>query len=382
MITKPGTKQQHKRASSSARRCGGEGVFSYQSGRQEGSEAEGRSGIFILLSLFIHALVIFAIFWLLVLSKQARPRGKRAVEVTILQPEQAQRRFIDSRQATVTAAQPPPQAAFESDQDTLAASEVVGRGDPSLPSLEGHEDEESLALRDQHSSTGPDAVVVPPSAAAQPRQAVEPTESEQVRPEQQKVAPTKPEEEQEAEAQERPLLVDPKRAGELTRMDPTRAAKPVVEQPDGQQVSKPVRPVQNAQQAQVARAPRSSYQPETRVTRLQGGISNRGKASIAAKATPLGRYHKLLSDAVGSRWYYYVRGQLGTVSPGTAKISFVVKPDGSVDRVRVLSNSSNEVLASVSVQSIIEAEIPPIPEEVVRVLGGQGLEVDYVFTLY
>ncbi len=123
------------------------------------------------------------------------------------------------------------------------------------------------------------------------------------------------------------------------------------------------------------------FQPETRITRIKGNISNRGKASVDAAGTPLGRYKKMVSDAIGSRWYYYVNDQIGLLNIGTVEIRFIVSADGKASRLKVLSNTSNESFASVSVNSIIEAEIPPIPEEVAKLLDKGRLEIDYSFTI-
>ncbi len=62
-----------------------------------------------------------------------------------------------------------------------------------------------------------------------------------------------------------------------------------------------------------------------------------------------------MQDAVGSRWYYYVRERGDLINIGTVQIRFYVRSDGKVEDVKVLRNSSNETLASTSLQSIIEA---------------------------
>jgi hypothetical protein len=125
----------------------------------------------------------------------------------------------------------------------------------------------------------------------------------------------------------------------------------------------------------------SGFQPETRITRIKGNLSNRGKASVDAAATPLGRYKKMVSDAIGSRWYYYVNDQIGLLNIGTVEVRFIVSSNGKVGGVKVLANTSNESFASVSVNSIIEAEIPPIPDEVAKLLVNERLEIDYTFTI-
>ena len=98
-------------------------------------------------------------------------------------------------------------------------------------------------------------------------------------------------------------------------------------------------------------------------------------------ATPLGRYKKQVSDAIGSRWYYHVNSQMGLLNIGTVDIRFQVLPNGKVKAPRVLSNSSNESFASVSLAAVIQAEIPPIPPELVGLLENGRLEIDYSFTI-
>ena len=123
------------------------------------------------------------------------------------------------------------------------------------------------------------------------------------------------------------------------------------------------------------------YQPQERITRIRGNISNRGRASVAANATPIGRYKKMLSDAIGSRWYYYVNNQMGLLSIGTLEVRFIVRENGRVENIRVVSNSSNESFAACSVQAIMEAEIPPIPKEIVPMLENGRIEIEYSFTI-
>jgi TonB family protein len=125
----------------------------------------------------------------------------------------------------------------------------------------------------------------------------------------------------------------------------------------------------------------SGFQPETRVTRLRGSISNRGRASVEANATPLGRYKKAVSDAIGSRWYYYVKSQMGLMNIGTVDIRFTILPNGKVKAPQILNNSSNESFASVSLSAIVQAEIPPIPPEVEAVLENGRIEIDYSFSI-
>jgi outer membrane biosynthesis protein TonB len=90
----------------------------------------------------------------------------------------------------------------------------------------------------------------------------------------------------------------------------------------------------------------------------------------------------MVSDAIGSRWYFYVRQQMSVLVPGTVEIRFTVNSQGKASQIKVLRNSSNESFAACSVGSIVDAEIPPIPPEILPMLEGGRLEIDFTFAIY
>src|SRR5438105_222997 len=127
---------------------------------------------------------------------------------------------------------------------------------------------------------------------------------------------------------------------------------------------------------------KSSYQPFKEKTRLAGSITNRGTSSVNAVGTPLGRYQKILFDAIGSHWYSYIEEKADLVKLGTTRVSFVVNRSGRVQNVKVLTNDSNEAFANVCLQSILDSKLPPIPEEVASALPPEGLETEISFTTF
>ena len=127
---------------------------------------------------------------------------------------------------------------------------------------------------------------------------------------------------------------------------------------------------------------RSNYQPLKQQKRMTGAISNRGAASVNAVGTPLGRYQKMLYDAVGSRWYKYVQQQSDLVSIGTAHLVFSVDRSGRVRNLKVVQNTSNESFANVCLRSVEEVQLPAIPEDVANTLPSEGLEEEMSFTMY
>jgi outer membrane biosynthesis protein TonB len=120
----------------------------------------------------------------------------------------------------------------------------------------------------------------------------------------------------------------------------------------------------------------SAYRRQKERSHIAGNITNRGISSVNALGTPLGRYQKIVADSIGSRWYTYVDQKRDLINIGTLRLSFVIDPSGRVKNLKVTANSSNEAFASVCVQSVLEAHLPPIPEEVVNTLPPEGLEVD------
>ena len=116
-------------------------------------------------------------------------------------------------------------------------------------------------------------------------------------------------------------------------------------------------------------------------TRLSGRVTEHGVSSVNALGTPLGRYQKLVSDAVGSRWYSYIEGKRDLISIGTTHLAFVVDRSGQVRNLKVIENNSNEAFAGVCIQSVQDIKLPPIPEDVADVLPPEGLDAEMSFTL-
>src|SRR5207244_10702798 len=127
---------------------------------------------------------------------------------------------------------------------------------------------------------------------------------------------------------------------------------------------------------------RSAYRSMKQRTRIAGRITNRGVSSVNALGTPLGRYQKFLLDAIGSRWYAFVDRQIDLISIGTARVVFVVDRSGHVKNLKILQNTSNEALANVCIQSIQEAQLPPMPDDLASTLPPEGLDMDIPFTIF
>jgi outer membrane biosynthesis protein TonB len=261
----------------------------------------------------------------------------------------------------------PTDAVFESDENMSAASELPAAGDAPLPTQRGKERPfaqfENRNYSPKTADESAEAVPEQLKATAQPAPLQQPTpiQAAQTTP-----APVRPTPAMTAKSDATPSqdsLPLPE-----TRPTPSETLAMLKQQPAPRTQSKP--------------AAKSGYQPQRERTMIEGSISNRGKAAVSAIGTPLGRYRKLIADAIGSRWYYYVNQRMDLISIGSVHIKFFINEAGRVEELKVLSNSSNETFANYSVQSILEAKMPPLPEDTVPLLDNGRLEVEYTFTIY
>jgi len=241
--------------------------------------------------------------------------------------------FMETDESKASA-QPPKEKTFESNANSIAASELPATGEAPLPSQTG-KDRPFVDLETHPHSLQMDG--------AQPQPSVMPQEN-----------PTPS-----AAPQPAPLTAAEQFA--LLTARPTPAEEP----------------------STAPASMRSAYRALKDRTRVSGRITNRGISSVNALGTPLGRYQKIVTDSVGSRWYTYVDQKRDLINIGTLRLRFYVDRNGAVKNLKVTENSSNEAFANVCLQSVLEAQLPPIPEEIGNTLPPEGLEFEaFSFTIY
>lgn len=127
-----------------------------------------------------------------------------------------------------------------------------------------------------------------------------------------------------------------------------------------------------------------AFTPFTRTSKVKGTISNRGKASVNAEETPMGRYMRAVTSQVEKKWHIYRRQRMDAVTFGSLKLEFFVEPDGTADDLRIISDPRNADprMADFTLQAIQDADIPPIPEDLIPILEGGRMRIEYDVLIY
>jgi outer membrane biosynthesis protein TonB len=305
-------------------------------------------------SVLLHILIILSVSGVNAVwpeTERAQAKADETPQMTLLDtapPQQQERQYVRTNDDQKTD-QDPIDSMFESDKSTAAASDQEAKGRAPVPTQDGKEIPD-LAFRNEDYSLDTQGSQFSEKPSTEQSQLEAPTPTPTVAP---TPTPTPPKEEELA----------------MLRPQPTPAATPPP-------------PSQTRPQRRQS-APRTAYRQQSIINRMQGNITNRGRSSVAALGTPWGRFEKAVQDAVGSRWYYYVAQRSGNMlTPDTVQVKFYVRPDGKVEQPRILGAPANETLASCSLQSVIDAKIPPMPQELVSLVPQSGMEFTFSFTFY
>src|SRR5213076_536357 len=289
----------------------------------------------LLAAIVIHLAVAFLLAAFSGVFSPAVPMQEQPAELTFvdLSPTSKNSAFIENDESKK--APEPKEKTFESNANSIAASELAATGELPLPSQTG-KDRPFMDLETHQHSLETKGAQPQPSAA--PQEHPKPSTAPQAQP-----APV-------TAAEQFAMLTQ----------RPTPAAEPSAA----------------SQQA------RSAYRAQKERTRISGRITNHGVSSVNALGTPLGRYQKFLLDAIGSRWYAFVEQQIDLISIGTARVIFVVDRSGHVKNLKIVQNTSNEALANVCIKSIQEAQLPPMSDDLATTLPPEGLDMDIPFTIF
>jgi outer membrane biosynthesis protein TonB len=314
-------------------------MFAQPGNRTIDHEYNARAVLWALLAaIFIHLVIAFLLAVFGGVFSPALPIEDKPVQLTFvdlspvpLVPKNSA--FMETDESKKSA-EPPKEKTFESNANSIAASELPATGEAPLPSQTG-KDRPFVDLETHASSLQMNGAQPQPSAA--PQETPAPSAAPQ---------PTL-----------QPAPISAAEQFAILTARPTPAVKP-------------------------STAAASAYRAYKDRTRISGRITNRGVSSVNALGTPLGRYMKFLLDAVGSRWYTYLDQRIDLISIGTTRVVFTVDRSGEVKNLKVVENTANEALANVCIQSIQEAQLPPMPDDLAATLPAEGLDMDIPFTIY
>jgi outer membrane biosynthesis protein TonB len=333
----------------------------------------------VLASLLVHVVVALSLATFGGAFATATPVEEKPLELTIVDlstkppPVSSNPQFMETDESK-RAAEPPKEKTFESNANSIAASKLPPTGRDPLPTQEGR------ALPFVQTETHPSSLA---SKGAKPQPTPPPPELKSTPAPAPSATPTpKASETPRPTSTPTPVPVstpEPEQFAMLTATPPPPLREPeTLSTPVPSIASSTPPPPTRPRPEQVA----SSYQAQKEQTRITGRIGKNGASSVDAVETPLGRYKKQVLDAIGSRWYFYMAKKLDLVSIGTAHVEAEVDQDGHVQKLNVISNNANEAFANICLQSFQEAQIPPIPPELVSALPEGRLPMDISFTAF
>lgn len=273
------------------------------------------------------------------------------------------------------AARAPKEAVFQSDRNAEAASELPATGDQPLPTQKGKQvprfafDTQPYTPGDDGGAAGqnvPENMPPPPvreTAPPPPRPVSTPRDASTPPPA--------------SAATPAASVADPRDLAMVTPQSIPSAPIEAEPNPYDPSFRPPTTMTEPPRPTPVPR--RGGYRPQQERTEFAGGISQVGTSSVASEATPKGRYMGLVIRTIDHRWRQFYDARADLVALGSVRVHFTVDRDGKIRSSQVVSNTANEVLASITLRAIVEAPIPPMPDEVVLTTNGGQLPLDIVF---
>ncbi len=373
----------------------------------------------------IHALVLLFFTWFLNSEAGRRllepPEAAAPVEeqkeVTMIFPEmvippplqpkpKAYIRTTQNQAATVK----PAGGAFESDRNTIAASKLPPKADATLmmPTTNGDAPTKmELANRDFRDGLIKNDAVAAVPANATPLDMRPPAPNSPpsiLKP--QPVTPPTPAPKQVAKAtpaDTTPLAkmmeeMDKESARLDTNRLPLEVRKPEPMKPEEAPPPKPqVRapsdesppvpkaiPVTDDVKATAGKPEKDAFSPFTRMGKNDGAISREGDDAVDAVATPRGIYMRQVTGAVEKKWHLYVRLARDSVTYGRVRFRFYVDQRGTPQDLKILSDArdADPRMREITLRAILDADIPPIPAELIPELEDGRLKIEYEAIVY
>ena len=357
-------------------------------------------------SVVLHAAMLFLFAWMLGIEQSARElwrHARKAAEepkVTLLFPEQflpspklkpklEAKQYIRTTQNESTAAKPL-KSDFISDRNTKAAAKEAPYPDATapMPSMKGI-DQPTLELANRKYQDGkpaednagkpvPSAIPVP--SPLQPRESAGlPQLDKPQSPE--KAAPAEPQQMAKADATPMAKMMEQMDKADA-RLDtgklPLEVRKPVpAAGAPAPQVVPPAEPQAMPAPVVTQKREMDNFSPFTETAKVKGTISNKGDAAVDAEATPMGKFMRAVTSAVEKKWHFLRAKHADAVSYGYLKVRFYVNRQGHAEDIQFVEKANNPRMEDFTLESILEADIPPIPKDLLPMLENERFMVEY-----
>jgi hypothetical protein len=176
------------------------------------------------------------------------------------------------------------------------------------------------------------------------------------------------------------LPLEIRKPGDPPKTPPQPTDKSMADDPPAPKAA----PVAEAPTTSAGKPAKDAFTPFTRTAAVKGTISNRGSNAVDAESTPLGIYMRSVTGAVEQKWHRYRLVKKDAVTYGSLKVRFYVAKDGKPEDLRIISDPRNADprMADFTLRAIQDAEIPPIPDDLLPMLNEERVMIEYDVLIY
>lgn len=157
---------------------------------------------------------------------------------------------------------------------------------------------------------------------------------------------------------------------------------PMVDTKLGLEVKKAVDPAQAAQKEIAmqppADKPEAGFSPASQTATVKGSITQKGEDAVNAAATPTGKFMREVTSSVERKWHaLFGLLKKDDVTPGYLRVRFYVNKQGKPEDLAFIEKIGNAAVEDMTLEAILKSSIPPIPKEILPLLDGERLLVEY-----
>lgn len=129
---------------------------------------------------------------------------------------------------------------------------------------------------------------------------------------------------------------------------------------------------------------KDAFNPFTRMSKVDGAISREGENAVDAEATPLGKYMRQVTGAVEKKWHLYVKLGKDSINYGRVRFRFYVDRRGTPQDLKILSDArdADPRMRELTLRAILDAKIPPIPDDLLPTLFDERVKIEYEAIVY